>query len=79
MKEPHVQLDTKNRAGLIGRPCDFYVYLEIDGKSYYSNWIKGPKASNLWFTFRNLAKVKSKIDFFKEAKRVYNEVGPIQY
>lgn len=79
MKEPNVVIDDKNRASLIGRPCDFYIYLEVNGKSHYSNWIKGDRATTLWFTFRNLAKVKSKDKFMEKAKEVYNEVGWIRY
>lgn len=72
---PSVEIDKGNRAGLIGQRCDFYIYLEIDNRSYWSNWIKGRKAADLWDECMTL---KGTV-LFDKCKSIYNEVGPIRF
>lgn len=33
---------------LVGQRCDFYIYISQNGRSYYSRWVKGREAADLW-------------------------------
>lgn len=38
----------RDRACLIGQRCDFYIFIERDGETRWSKWLKGKDAVKFW-------------------------------
>lgn len=54
----------------VGKPCDFYVYINEDGFGKSSNWIKGNEAFDLW---NDLRLIKKKQDIANKIKSIYEK------
>ena len=77
-RDIRVMLDSTEVA-LIGHPSDFYVYVHKNGKSYYSEWMKGKSANKTWFAMKQLAspRISNAQQFIDEGIKLFHKLGPV--